>query len=150
MKLAKSAIIALLLMGFNSVFAQTFDDVMSRGQVHGNFQLDMQYYREDSLIGAQAVPEDVLMNGFANINYTNGNFSAGFRYESYLNTMLGFPTQYKGNGIGYRYASFNNEELSRIINDIYKRFFKGRLPKPRNQLFCLENPSLLSPLGGLL
>ena len=48
----------------------------------------MQYYQEDSLIGATDVPEDVLMNGFANFNYTNGNFSAGFRYESYLNASF--------------------------------------------------------------
>lgn len=125
MGLAKSAITALLIMGLNSVMAQSIDDIMSRGQVHGNFQMDMQYYREDSLIGAQAVPEDVLMNGFANINYTNGNFSAGIRYESYLNTMLGFPTKYKGNGIGYRYAQFQNEEMTVTVGNYYEQFGNG-------------------------
>jgi hypothetical protein len=109
----------------SNVFAQSIDDILNRGEVHGNFQLDMQYYQEDSLIGATEVPEDVLMNGFANFIYTNGNFSAGVRYESYLNTMLGFPTQYKGNGIGFRYASFTNEDMTVTVGNYYEQFGNG-------------------------
>lgn len=123
--LRKILFLVFPLLGIHYSYAQTFDEVMSRGEVHGNFQMDMQYYQEDSLIGAQAVPEDVLMNGFANINYTNGNFSAGFRYESYLNTMLGFPTKYKGNGVGYRYASFTNDEMTVTVGNYYEQFGNG-------------------------
>lgn len=123
--LRKSVFTVFCLLGIQSIYGQSFDEIMSRGQVHGNFQMDMQYYREDTLIGAQDVPEDVLMNGFANINYTNGNFSAGFRYESYLNTMLGFPPQYKGNGIGYRYASFTNENMTITVGNYYEQFGNG-------------------------
>ena len=127
MKLNKLAfLIAFIgLSSISSVFSQSFDDIMNRGQVHGNFQLDMQYYQEDTLIGAANVPEDVLMNGFANFNYTNGNFAAGFRYESYLNTMLGFPVGYKGNGIGYRYASFTNEDMKITVGNYYEQFGNG-------------------------
>jgi hypothetical protein len=85
----------------------------------------MQYYQEDTVIGAYEVPEDVLMNGFANFIYTNGNFSAGFRYESYLNTLLGFPTKYKGNGIGYRFASFTNSDMTITICNYYEQFGNG-------------------------
>ncbi|MGB0881465.1 MAG: DUF6029 family protein [Vicingaceae bacterium] len=109
----------------NVTFSQNIDDILNRGEVHGNFQMDMQYYQEDSIIGATNVPEDLLMNGFANFNYTNGNFSAGFRYESYLNTMLGFPPNYKGNGIGYRYASFTNEEMKITVGNYYEQFGNG-------------------------
>ncbi|MDG1477764.1 MAG: DUF6029 family protein [Vicingaceae bacterium] len=127
MKLNKRTLFLFVigLLTSNISFSQGFDDVMSRGQVHGNFQMDMQYYQEDSLIGATNVPEDLLMNGFANINYTNGNFEAGFRYESYLNTMLGFPPNYKGNGIGYRYASFTNEEMKVTVGNYYEQFGNG-------------------------
>ena len=59
------------------------------GEIHGNFQIDAQYYNPDSAIGAPVVPEKTLMNAFANLIYTRGNFSAGLRYESYLNTLLG-------------------------------------------------------------
>lgn len=106
-------------------YSQSIDQILNRGEVHGSFQMDMQYYQEDSLIGAQEVPEDVLMNGFANINYTNGNFSAGIRYESYLNTMLGFPPGYKGNGIGYKYASYVNDEMTVTVGNFYEQFGNG-------------------------
>ncbi len=122
----------LLIFFFLSIFISQsiysqggIDRILSNGEVHGNFQMDMQYYQEDSTIGATDVPEDVLMNGFANFIYTNGNFSAGFRYESYLNTMLGFPTKYKGNGIGYRFANFTNDEMTVTVGNYYEQFGNG-------------------------
>lgn len=109
-----------------NLFAQSnIDRILSNGEVHGNFGLDMQYYQEDSLIGAKAVSEDVLMNGFANFNYTNGNFSAGFRYESYLNPLLGFQPQYKGNGVGYKYASYTTDDLTVTVGNYYEQFGNG-------------------------
>lgn len=118
-------IIIILTIQSTTVLAQSIDEILSRGEVHGDFQMDAQYYREDSLIGAEDVPEDMRMNGFANINYTNGNFSAGFRYESYQNALLGFPTQYKGNGIGYRYASFTNDKMNVTVGNYYEQFGNG-------------------------
>ncbi len=110
----------------SNLFAQNnMDRILSNGQVHGNFGLDMQYYQEDSLIGAKSVSEDVLMNGFANFNYTNGNFSAGFRYESYLNPLLGFQPQYKGNGVGYKYASYTTDNLTVTVGNYYEQFGNG-------------------------
>jgi hypothetical protein len=121
-----TTIITIMLSTISiDVFAQNIDRILSGGEVHGNFGYDMQYYQEDSLIGAYAVSEDVLMNGFANFNYTNGNFSAGFRYESYLNPLLGFPPQYKGNGIGYRYASYTNDDMTVTVGNYYEQFGNG-------------------------
>jgi hypothetical protein len=110
----------------NKVRAQSINDVLNRGQVHGNFGLDLQHYQVDSLIGAPITPdEDVLMNGFANFIYTNGNFSAGFRYESYMNALQGFPSQYKGNGIGYRFASYTNDDMTVTVGNYYEQFGNG-------------------------
>jgi len=95
------------------------------GEIHGNFQTDVQYYNPDSAIGAPPVPEKMLMNGFANINYTNGNFKAGIRYESYLNTIQGFDTRYKGNGIPYRYATYTVDELEVTVGNFYEQFGSG-------------------------
>src|ERR1041384_7979615 len=67
--------------------------------IHGNFEVDAQYYNPDSLIGAPKVPEKVLSNVFGNLNYNRGRFSAGLRYEAYNNVMQGFDTRYKGQGI---------------------------------------------------
>ena len=43
------------------------EEVLSQGEIHGNFQTDVQYYTKDTVIGAEEVPEKVLMNGFMNL-----------------------------------------------------------------------------------
>ncbi|MFN8712744.1 MAG: DUF6029 family protein, partial [Bacteroidota bacterium] len=73
------------------------------GQIHGNFQIDAQYYNPDSSISAPVVPEKALSNGWGVLTYTNGKFSAGLRYESYQNVMQGFDPRFKGQGITYRH-----------------------------------------------
>ena len=98
-------ILLLLIIASNSVLAQSIE----QGELHGNFQLDAQYYNQDSLIGAPAVPEKILSNGFMNLWYTKGNFTGGIRYENYLNVMQGFDSRYKGSGIPFKFASYKND-----------------------------------------
>lgn len=95
------------------------------GEIHGNFDLGAQYYRDDSLIGAPPVPEQVLFNGFLNLNYTRGNFRAGLRYESYQNAMLGYSPEYKGNGIPYRYAGYTLGNFDFTAGNFYEQFGNG-------------------------
>lgn len=95
------------------------------GEIHGNMQMDAQYYNPDSTIGAAPVPEKMLMNGFMNLIYTKGNFNAGIRYESYLNTIQGFDPRYKGNGIPYRFASYTVDELEVTAGNFYEQFGSG-------------------------
>jgi hypothetical protein len=95
------------------------------GQIHGNFQFDAAYYNPDSLINAPVVPEKALSNGFGNIIYTNGKFMAGVRYEHYLNVMQGFPVGYKGTGIPYRFATYNNDKLEITVGSSYDQFGGG-------------------------
>ncbi|MBL0046550.1 MAG: hypothetical protein IPP32_00395 [Bacteroidetes bacterium] len=95
------------------------------GEIHGNFQTDVQYYNKDTLIGAPIVPEKVLMNGFANLNFTRENFSCGVRYESYLNALQGFDTRYKGNGFGFRYATYTKDNLTVTAGNFYDQFGSG-------------------------
>ena len=87
--------IALLLF-LTSTLAQG-QSMLQQGELHGNFQMDAQYYNADTLIGAQEVPEKMLMRGYTNLNYQLGDFTAGVRYETYLNTLQGFDSEYKGN-----------------------------------------------------
>ena len=79
------------------------------GKVTGNFQMDFQASKEDTIIEAEKVNEKALMNAFTNILYTNGDFSAGMRFEAYLNPILGFDPQYKGAGLAYRFASYKKD-----------------------------------------
>ncbi|HWY09760.1 MAG TPA: DUF6029 family protein [Bacteroidia bacterium] len=93
--------------------------------IHGNFQLDGQYYESDSLIGAPKVPEKFLSNVFGNINYSKGKFSAGARYEAYNNVRQGFLPSYKGQGIVNRYARYRTDLLDITIGNFYEQFGNG-------------------------
>jgi hypothetical protein len=111
----------------NILQAQQLPDLskMDLGEIHGNFDLGAQYYRDDSLIGAPDVPEQVLFNGFLNLNYTKGKFRAGLRYESYQNAMLGYSTEYKGNGVPYRYAGYTLGNFDFTAGNFYEQFGNG-------------------------
>ena len=99
----------------------------SNGLVSGNIQTIGQYYQEDTIINA-ALPEHLYgFNGFANINYQKGDFRAGIRYESYLNTLEGYPSTFSGTGIGYRYISWNNDNLGVTIGNFYDQFGSGMI-----------------------
>lgn len=113
--------IPILALSFLGLVAHAQD----QGQISGNFQLNAQTYKPDSLIGANEVPEGILFNGFANINYTRDNFRAGLRYESYLNPMLGFDPRFKGNGIMYRYAGYEKDGLDITVGSFYEQFGSG-------------------------
>ena len=103
----------------------------SDGVIGGNFQIDVQSYKPDSLIGAQNVPEKVRSNAFLNLNYTKGDFSAGIRYESYLKEILGFSPNWGGKegnaGIGYRYARYRNDDIDVTIGNFYEQFGNGMI-----------------------
>lgn len=95
------------------------------GEVHGNFQANAQYYIPDSTIGAAAAPEKMLFNGFANILYTKGKFTAGIRYENYLNVLQGYPSGYKGTGIPYRFITYKADFLEITAGSFYEQFGSG-------------------------
>jgi len=118
-------ILLLYLLPTNSYGQAGLPQGFIPGEVHGNFQTDLQYYNSDTAIGAPEVPEKLLMRGFANVNYTRGKFSAGLRYESYLVTLQGFDTRYDGNAIPYRYATYQNEKLSVTVGSFYEQFGNG-------------------------
>lgn len=118
--------IVLSLVLFPTLFkAQSF---LEGGQVTGNIQLDAQYYSEDDKLG---ITDSSLnyrkfgMNGFANVIYTNGNFSAGMRFEAYLNPMLGFDDRYEGVGVPYWFAKYKVGTLEMTAGHFYEQFGSG-------------------------
>ncbi|MDD2386352.1 MAG: DUF6029 family protein [Bacteroidales bacterium] len=124
MKKLTILILSILSSGVFSLYSQENNG----GQVSGNFQSDIQYYMEDNQIGAVAVDENVLVNSWANFAYTQGNFSAGFRYEGYLNSLLGYPNQggiNDGIGMPIKWAMFNNNNLEITVGNYYEQFGNG-------------------------
>ncbi len=123
MKYFKLLSLGLLIVLSSQLKAQNTG--LDQGQIHGNVQVLFQTYSEDSLIGAIVPPEKSGFNAFANLIYTKGNFSAGLRYESYLNAVLGFPGRFKGTGIGYRFAQYQHQKFDVTIGNFYDQFGSG-------------------------
>ena len=111
--------IILCLLSAADLNAQGVEKFLQNSQVSGNFEFDGMYYNKDSLIGAADVPQKALMNTFANINYTNGPFSAGLRFENYLYALQGFDPRYKGIGVPYRYVSFEKDKFTITLGNSY-------------------------------
>lgn len=96
------------------------------GHVTGNVQIDGQMSRADSVIGAEDVPEKLLMNARADILYTNGDFSAGLRFEMYQNPLLGFDG-WKGEGLANYFVSYNSNLISITAGNFYEQFGSGMI-----------------------
>ena len=113
------------------------------GHVTGNIQLDGQISHSDSVIGAADVPEKLLMNARADILYTNGNFSAGLRFEAYQNPMLGFNSKYQGQGIANYFAAYNGDKLSVTVGNFYEQFGSGMILRAYEDRYLGVDNSLL-------
>lgn len=119
-----SIISLLFALGCMSVFSQ--NNPLSNGKISGNVQLDAQYYIPDSIIGAEDLDNKIRANVFANINYVNGGFSAGFRYENYEWPLIDFEKiNYVGSGIPYYYAAYNHEYFEVVVGSFYEQFGSG-------------------------
>jgi hypothetical protein len=116
----------LLFLGFmmlqQAVQAQ-FD--IAGGSITGNFKLEAQTYQEDSMIGAEKVAEKMRSNSYMNLKYSNGNFTAGIRFEGYLKTMLGYDQGYDGFGLANRFASYSGELFEVTAGNFYEQFGNG-------------------------
>lgn len=118
----RTALASALFLGSIGLWGQ------SKGELHGNFQMDGQWYVRDEQIdptGEFYPDERFLGQGFANFIYTQGDFSGGIRYENYQNVMLGFPEGYRGEGITYRYVRFKQDLLDITVGNFYEQFGSG-------------------------
>ena len=115
------------------------------GHVTGNVQLDAQMSHADSVIGADDVPEKLLMNARADILYTNGDFSAGLRFEMYQNPLLGFEPaeEWRGQGIANYFVSYNGSWLSVTAGNLYEQFGSGMILRAYEDRFLGLDNALL-------
>ena len=60
-----------------------------------------------------------------NVFYTNGNFKAGMRLESYLPRIQGYPNRFDGTGIGMRYIGYVNNLVDVTLGSFYEQFGSG-------------------------
>lgn len=113
----------LLVLGTLSLHAQSF---LENSQISGSFQTDAQYYMLDKDIDITDLNGKKFgINGFGKVNYTNGNFSAGIRFEAFLPEMNGFRNELNGVGLANFYATYDNGFISATVGDIYDQFGCG-------------------------
>ena len=98
---------------------------LNASNIHGNFEFLGQYYLTDSVIGAPVVKEKFLNNAFLNLNYEYQNFTAGLRYESFRNPLLGFERDYTGSGITYKYINYKKDGIDVTVGNFYDQFGNG-------------------------
>ena len=116
-------LLAVVLFSMTVSYAQS---LLNNGKVSGNIQMNAQYYIEDSVIGAEKVNNKVRTNTFANIQYTNGGFAAGLRYEYYAHPLIDFEKiGYVGEGIPYYYFSYTQDNLEIVLGSFYEQFGSG-------------------------
>ncbi len=125
-KIIYTLCLALLcsLAASNSLNAQL---PFSGGQVSGSFQIEAQTYKSDSVMQAPKVDEQIQSMGFFNLNYVSGGFTAGMRYEYYLNPLLGIDDKYKGQGIPFYFFTYSNDLLDVTAGDFYGQFGSGMI-----------------------
>ncbi len=116
-----STLFLLLAFSSTSLLSQN----TNTGEIHGNVQIDAQSYKADSVINAPDIPEKMLMNAYTNIVYTKGKFTAGIRYEAYLNALSGYDARYNGTGIPYKYITFSDNNLEITAGSFYEQFGNG-------------------------
>lgn len=120
----------LLVAFFLSPVITNAQDFLKNAEIHGNFQTDGQYYVTDSKLGVtdSAIDGKILrMNGFTNVIYSYGNFSAGLRFEAYLPPLIGYDVQNQGVGIPYWYANYKNDKLDITAGNFYEQFGNGMI-----------------------
>ncbi|MCK5857663.1 MAG: hypothetical protein KAG64_09235 [Bacteroidales bacterium] len=116
---------AISFFSFSTINAQS--QVLGGGEVHGSFQADAQYYKQDSAIGANEIAEEMAVNAFLEMRYTNKGFEAGMRYELFMPQMQGYDSRWKGNGFGYRYIRYSNDRIDVTAGNFYEQFGSGMI-----------------------
>lgn len=114
-----------IIIAFSFISFITWAQDNSNGNIQGDFNLSTQSYYEDPAINAGKVDEFMLMNAYSNIRYNKSNFTAGVRFESYLNVLQGFESNFNGNGIPYRFAQYNVNGLDITVGNFYEQFGNG-------------------------
>ncbi len=109
--------VASFLLGATFLFGQ--------GTISGNAESTFQYLNEDTIIGANQPPTKGLINSYMNVFYTNGNFKAGMRLESYLPRIQGYPNRFDGTGLGMRYVGYSNDFVDVTLGSFYEQFGAG-------------------------
>ena len=117
----KIFLVLLLCISYDT-FSQDFTN---GGTFTGNIESTFQYLNNDTIIDATQPAQKGLINSYMNVLYTNRNFKAGMRLESYLPRIQGYPNRFDGTGIGMRYIGYSNGFVDVTLGSFYEQFGAG-------------------------
>ncbi len=118
----------ILILAFPMIMAGLrAEEPINFGKFSGNYQIDAQYELKDVIVDNNKIKEKIYSSGFFNLNYINGNLSAGLRYENYSNPLLGFDPRYSGSGLPYMFVNYKNDLIDVTAGDFYEQFGSGMI-----------------------
>jgi hypothetical protein len=126
----KKILFLFLLLSSTMLLQAQVNDLLKKSEVHGSFESDGMYYHPDIPMGitdSLIAGRNFAFNGFAEVIYTLGDFSAGVRYEAYIPPIAGFENRLEGTGIPYMWASYSTKKFSFTIGNFYDQFGNGLL-----------------------
>jgi hypothetical protein len=109
-------------------FLSNSQNFLEQSKVSGNFEADVQTYQPDVDLGitdSTINGEKIGLNGFGNVIYTLGDFTAGLRFETYLKPIAGYNKEYEGLGIPYWFANYRKYNLEVTLGNVYDQFGSG-------------------------
>ena len=121
----KLTLLIVFALGITAVYGQDF---LKKSKVSGSFEINTQYYMADEGIG---ITDSIIngkefgINGYGQIQYTLGDFTAGIRFESYQPPLSGFREELEGSGIANYFATYDNGTIGITVGDIYDQFGSG-------------------------
>lgn len=91
----------------------------------GSFETNSIYYQADKKSGAIAPEDKIGTNNYFKMDYQYKKFSAGVQYEAYLPVLQGLPSTLHKSGLVFKYASFQDSNLSITAGDFYDQLGNG-------------------------
>ena len=104
---------------FAALYAQSDEN---KGHLSGSFETNTIWYIPDKVV----TPNDRFgSNNYLKLDYSRGNFSAGFQYELYAPVLQGFNQNLKGGKITNKFAAWSDGKFNVTVGDFFEQFGNG-------------------------
>jgi len=123
-------LLGVVMLSFLAPRIVMAQDILKGSEVHGSMQADATYYLTDPKTGitdSTLAGKLIRMNGFTEVNYSLGNFTAGMRFEAYLPPLTGYDAEYNGVGVPYWYVNYKTDFIEITAGNFYEQFGYGMM-----------------------
>ena len=95
--------------------------------ISGSLESNSQLLQDDNGLNFFSPQDNLRSNNYFQLDFQNGNFSAGVQYESYLpSALLGYSEIYNNeSGIAQYYFKYEDQKNMIKVGSIYEQFGNG-------------------------